>query len=394
MAVYAAEPLLSQTEAELLKTMEKLPPAQAVIQLQKAITPESSPALLFTLGAFFVKAGDKHAAQKAFMDAVHAYPDFHRARLNAAKLMIEAEDFPGAAKNLIYLISKPDSENTGILWLLLSQCHLRNNNPIAAEAAAKNAVALCPDDKNARLLLLQALANQNGRLSEAASVARQELLHNHQDPRLWSLWASAELENDNQLKALTILETARRFKAADSSMLATLLDLCISHERFKQATELAVFLLKDGKLSANQFSAAVNAIQDADIPEFSRKILSAAPETYLSNTVLARQAAIEGNPQQAEKIWRDTLSRNPLDGEALLSLASLLRNKGDYNQAADLLDRAEMLPSFKFRALLSHAQNAVASGNLRHALTFAVKAQQLQNSPELEDYIRQIKDSL
>ena len=190
-ACWADLPKLSSQEAELLKSIEQLPPEQAVRALEGKLPENASSAMLFSLGTLYYKANRLEQARKSFLQAVELAPDFDTARLNAVKVMMREQLHREAIPHLVRLLStKADAE----LWLLLAQCRLCLREYLAAEKAASAAIALKPEEKEAQLILLQALASQPGRLAEASTLARQLLNSTPNDSRLWSIWASAELE--------------------------------------------------------------------------------------------------------------------------------------------------------------------------------------------------------
>ncbi len=388
---WAELPKLSSQEAELLKSVEQLSPAQAVQAIEGKLPENAGAALLFSYGALCYKAGQLENARQSFLRAVELAPDFEAARLNAAKVMMREQLYAEAVPHLVMLLStKADAE----LWLLLAQCRLCLKEFLAAEKAASTAIALKPDAKEAQLILLQALASQPGRLPEASALARQLLKDAPTDSRLWSIWASAELEADHPNKAMDILETAKHFGAADIPMLETLLDLTINLNFAPQVSQLAMELHKQGKLSQQRAQATIAYLQDAKQPQLASTLL-AATASILPPKALAearfKQAAIEGDTMTAIRLLREALAKEPMDGNALLALADLLEDK---TEGDALLERALLLPEYKYQALLKLATRAIEVNRYPKALQFALQARQIKDTPELERFSNQIREAI
>lgn len=386
-----AQPLLSRQEAELLKRAEPLPPAQAVSLIEAELPEEAGAAMLFALGGLYYKAGRMAQARECFLRAAELAPEFGRARLNAAKLMmgdgLEAEAVPHLTK----LISSPGGEALHEIWLLLAQCRLAMGENLAAEKAASNAVALKPGQGGAELLLLRAIAAQPGRSQEAASLARSLLKGNPGEGRLWAVWASAELEQGRHDKAMEILEAARCFQAADQEMEETLLELAVSRNYAPLACRLALEMHGRGELPPRLAQATLACLQEDKRVTLARKLLDAAGGILPDGQRKAaerRQAALEGNANDAIRLLREALEQNPLDGEALLELADLPVGKGE---AEGLLERALLLPAYRHKALLKMANRAVDEGDYARALQCSLQARQMQDSPELERFVNQVR---
>ena len=388
---WAELPKLSSQEAELLKSVEQLPPEQAIQALEGKLPKNAGSALLFSYGALCYKAGQLEKARLSFLRAVELAPDFEAARLNAAKVMMREQLYAEAVPHLVTLLSaKADAE----LWLLLAQCRLCQKEFLAAEKAASAAIALKPEAKEAQLILLQALASQPGRLADASSLARQLLKGEPTDSRLWSLWASAELEAEHTNKAMDILETAKHFDATDIPMLETLLDLTINRNFAPQACQLAMELHKQGKLSSQHAQATIAYLQDAKQPQLARSLLDATASLLPEKTLAearSKQAALEGDTTTAIRLLREALAKEPMDGNALLALADLLEDK---TEGDALLECALLLPEYKYQALLKLATRAIEANRYPKALQFALQARQIKDTPELERFSNQIREAI
>ena len=80
-----------------------------------------------------------------------------------------------------------------------------------------------------------------------------------------------------------------------------------------------------------------------------------------------------------------------MDGNALLALADLLEDK---TEGDALLERALLLPDFKYHALLKLATRAIDSNHYPKALQFTLQARQIKDTPELERFSNQIREAI
>ena len=392
--IRAELPQLRSQEAELLKKIENLPPVQAIQYIEGHKPASPSAALCFSFGALYYQAELWEQARQSFLRAVELAPDFDAARLNAAKVMMREQLYQEAVPHLVHLLSGHPQNNIAELWLLLAQCRLKQGQPLAAEKAVSNAIAFNSETKEAQLLLLQAIAAQPGRLDEASSLARQLLKGTPRDSRLWSIWASAELEAEHPNKAMDILETAKMFAAADLPMQEALLDLTVNRGFAHQACQLALEMHDQGILTPKRAQTAIEYLQEAGQPHLARALLDATATILPENALVAarsKQAALEGDRQTAIRLLRETLVKEPLDGKALLILADLLEDKSEGDA---LLERALLLPEFKYHALLKLATRAVEAKRYPQALQFALQARQLKDTPELERFTNQIRNAI
>lgn len=287
----AAEPVLTPDEARLLKSVESLTPTDAVARLRTVKAP--SPAILFAIGSALARAGEQRAAAEAFLAAATAMPGFGRARLNAAKLFMRLDEYKQAAAQLLRLADGMGTDMDagagagaapGEVWLLLAQCHLRNGDLLAAEAAAACAVALRPADCNAALLWMQALAALPDGLPRAAVIARQLLAQSPTDTTCWRLCAAAEITQEHYQRAMDILETAGRFGADDPQMRLSLLELMLQRNITGPAVKLALSLLADNNMTPELFvlslrtcrenrdTTSATKLLDALTPDFAKRL--------------------------------------------------------------------------------------------------------------------------
>lgn len=398
LVLHGAEPVLNEAEDALLKRAEGLAPAAAAALIAAATVPDSSAALPFARGVRLLQAGDQTGALQAFRDACDRLPAFHRARLNVAKMLISETEYAAAAAELRRLLALEHGLDAGELWFLLAQCNLQAGQALAAEAACRQAVIWRPDDGACRLLLIQALAEQ-GRLNDAAVLARQEVLKETAESWLWGVIANAELQAGNTRQAMAVLELARRFAASNDSMQQALFELFLSEKLYRlAAAQLAGGAVSGAATPVGLLLHGAQALLDAGAANEARRVLAklvdgseltAAQRTQLGR-LRAQLAVLSGDAAGAKEHLRQVLSADPLDGEALMALGRLHQDESHYADAVACFERALLLPAQTWEARVALARTAMAMEQWDLALQQLQDAQKLKATPELDESIRQV----
>ena len=202
---------VTAAESQLLERLRGLPPEQAEQELQTALTPASSPALRYTAAYLACRLGNYPLAEARLRRLLADHPDFPRARLLLAQTLAALHRHQEAAAILRELLSRPrDDEPRHTLWALLAQSLLELGQPLPAETAIRNAIALAPEPQDAyRRLLLGALLDQR-RGEEAATLARQLLRNAPADTPLWLIVIQRELDLSHHDRAAALAELAIR----------------------------------------------------------------------------------------------------------------------------------------------------------------------------------------
>jgi tetratricopeptide (TPR) repeat protein len=404
-----SEPRVTPVEAQLLAKAEQLAGSDAfaaVSLLQGAVKQQASAALLFSLGAYQTQTNDLPGAIASFADAVKILPDFRRARLNLAKLLMQSEQYAAALPHLQRLLAasagKPDAPaaaNLGKLWSLTGYCLLATRHATAAEAAYRNALVYQPDNSDTRLGLIQSLLSQENQRA-ARPLLREELAKNPHQGDLWKLLANAELKNERSDEALKLLECARQLGLADKGMILSIADLYLDRGMAEPALaayqEVAAFqnasperLLRgiDALLRLGHLQNASELIQTLE-----KSPLSLNEEQTVTLRILqARLAQGQDQPASARKIYLGLLEANPLNGKILLALGDLARDQKQFSQALIYYERAEPLPHYKVRALIGQAQVAVEQERFPQAAALLEQSLQLEESPHIRQYLQQIR---
>jgi tetratricopeptide (TPR) repeat protein len=395
----AGEPALQEAEAALLEKVAELPPAQAAAALLAATSADSSAALFFARGVFHLRAEENGAALAAFRAAYARAPDFHRARLNAAKLLLMQGDYEPAARELRALLATAQSSEPGELYSLLARCELARGQFLSAEAACRQALLWLPEDLSSRLLLIQALAEQ-GRLEDAALLARQEVLFRPGEAWLWGIIANADLQAGRRPEAMATLELARRFKVNTDTMQEALFDLFLSEKLYRMAAQQLENCSGNGEpapgallLRGAQELLAAGAEEEARrVAALINAGTALTPEEASAYARLQAELALRGgDAAAASSILRQTISENPLDANALIALGRLALDEGELLTAEDYFARALTLADSTQDAHMGLARVAMARENWPEALEQLQKLRKIAPSPELDESIRQLQ---
>ena len=99
-----------------------------------------------------------------------------------------------------------------------------------------------------------------------------------------------------------------------------------------------------------------------------------------------------GKRKDAEKILEDLIQKQPLDGEALLLSAKLAAENLDFAKASLRFERAAKIPDFEVDALIEHARVLVSTKNYQQAADLLERAQSLFPQPRVARYLKAINN--
>ena len=88
------------------------------------------------------------------------------------------------------------------------------------------------------------------------------------------------------------------------------------------------------------------------------------------------------------------MQRDPLNGEAQITLGDFYRDKDDYENAKFAYVAASKVDDHQWKALIALARLEVKERNYSQALAFLRRAQALDDRPFLTDYINQLEKAL
>ena len=220
-----AEPQVQPAELESLREvleLMKANPRAATVSLQQQVSPESSAALDFILANLEFQSGQLDSAQKNYEGALRKFPDFRRAHKNLGLLLVQRSDCASGLEHLTKAVELGDRD--GRNFGLIGFCYIDRGDPLAADAAYRNAILQEPGTRDWKLGLAQALISME-RHREAIALFDALLEENPADATAWLLQANAYVGVDQPLAAAVNLEAVRGMGAAQSSSLVLLGDI-------------------------------------------------------------------------------------------------------------------------------------------------------------------------
>ncbi len=400
-----SEPAIKQQELELLREvidLMKVNLPAATARLQAAQSPDSSAALDFILANLHFQAGALDQAQAAYEAAIGKFPDFRRAEKNLGLLLVQNQDFEGGAKHLARAIELGD--RGGRSYGLLGYCYLNLESYYAAEAAYRNAVMQDPASRDWKLGLARSLQAMQ-KHAEAAALYDGMIAENPEDAQAWMLQANAYLSLERTDAAAVNLEAVRMMGKAEPASLKLLGDIYLNQQQPWLARDAYVALIEmDG---GADFDAAVRAadllmrtqafaeagdVVDATRQRFDGKMSSDQQLELL--TLTARLARNQGNDKEAARLLESIVKRDGTRGDALLELAKYHQSIGQTERAIFLIERAENLEDWEYRALLEHAQIRVADREYAEAAALLRRALAIQSEPRVERFLASVESAM
>ncbi len=400
------EPEVTAAQAKILTEAEKLADAnlQAALELLNRIpTNQSGAAIEFARGVYYHQLDDIEQAMSAFQQAITTMPDFSRARWNLTQLLLQQGKYDAATEHLRKLLTAPAGREYEI-WKLLGYCFLSRDYPVEAETAYRNALIHSPIDLDARLGLIRAVLEQN-RLRDVETMIANALELAPDNADLWNLLAHCALQQENQTKALTTLESAYRMNLLNLDSRQTLASLYLARNLPEQAMKIYREIIADTPVppvpTLLQAATAMMQMQDDEATEeivqaIDQQAKSLTPEQMNQRQHLrAEIASRRGQPEQARQIYQEILRRQPLDGQALIKFANLLLNDNDSDSATAYFQRASRLPQFAADACVGLARSAVAKQDFQAAADWLKKALKIKpDNTAIKNYLQQVQAAI
>ena len=251
--------------------------------------------------------------------------------------------------------------------MLVAQIAEQSNDPAAAEAAYREAVAGAQHDfeRAAALRKLLLLYKRSGKLDEVVAEREKRVAANPKDVAALDLlvvaYTTVARDRDKALAALTRLAEAR----PDPATLRRLAAACQNAGRHKDAIATYQRLLEldpqNHAYYCEQLSQLHAATGDKDAAlAWAKKIVAKSPDSLYAATRLARLLVRLGHPQEAVAHYERAAAKATSDAErerTLLACANAAR-------AARLHDKAEAI----LRALARDSKSADHRAQAKRAL--------------------------
>lgn len=398
------EPQVNATElqllTEILDLMQKDPKA-AEARLGKEVGPDSSASLDFVLANLEFQNGESDAAKKHYEGAIGKFPDFRRAHKNLGLLLVQEGDFAEAAGHLAKAVELGDRD--GRNYGLLGFCYLNLERYLPAEQAYRSAVLQEPETKEWQLGLARSLLAMK-KFEDAVALFGSLIEADPENTTYWRLQANAYIGMDQPQAAAVDLEAVRVLGKAETSSLVLLGDIYMKSgmpDLAKSAYLEAIDRDQKGASFETAYRAADLLVRTRSYAQ-AKEILGSIERRYrdLSQdhrldllTLEAKVARAQGRGREAARMLEKVVDQDGTRGDALLELASCYKEKGNREKAIFLVERAENLAPFEYRALLEHAQLTVAARDYAKAAELLRRALQIKNEPRVESFLARVEDA-
>jgi tetratricopeptide (TPR) repeat protein len=394
------EPEMTEEEDALYQRVVLLVPTQpdfAMQLLENMMNGDqpASPAFDFALANLYFNNGRREDAEAHYRTAIKKYPTFLRAWTNLGILLYTAQRYPAAAEALSKAISLGDHD-AGTLGLM-GYCLAREGDPVAAEMAYLQALALAPENPD-WIEGLVTIYQDGKQYARAEPLARRLIQLKPKDTANWLLYANLLVVQDRKVEAAAVLETAASMNALDEDGLLQLGDLYAEQRFYKEATdEYEKAMAQNPKLGDRHAAAYAQGLIAEGRLDQAGQILQAMgtnlPPELRGVWLEARiDLLVAGaNWPEAQRAIAELLALDPLNGNALLRLGKVYRSKGDLPRSTFAFEQAYRLPGFTYAACLELSNLSLQSHNFDKSIQYIEKALSLQKSSDLQDYLIKLK---
>ena len=397
------EPRVTKEEVNILEKVrplmaENLPGAEEA--LRKAMKPDCSAILDYTLGGILFQQDKLIDAMVAFRKAVEKFPSFRRAYRNIGLISVRNQDFEGAigAFNKMIELGGADAYSYGLLGF----SHANRQDFQPAESAYRNALLLQPENIEWRLGLTRCVFKQ-GKFDDAAALLDVLITSYPDKADFWLLQAHTYLGMKQPMKAAMNLEAMDQLGKSTVDSLYTLGDIYLTESlpslaygayaravalkpeqpvarAMKSAEQLAS---RGGAGEARKLVESIRAAKGTTLDEAdTRKILKLDARLAL--------AANAGGADAAATL-EEVLKLDPLDGEALMLLAGHYASNGQPDKAMLYYERAAGIEQHAANARVRHAQIYVSQSRYPEAIQLLRQAQEIKPREDVARYLEQVE---
>lgn len=375
-------------------------PQRAAEILSSRITSESSAALDYTLANIYFQTGNPDRATENYKRAIQKFPNFRRAYMNLGILKIQQGEFEKALPHLLKTVELGGAD--GNLYGLIAFSHLNLGRSGQALPAYRMARMFAPYNKDWAMGEIQCLMNMS--VFDEAIVLLDELISRHpDDPSLLLLQANAFVGKQDLEQAVANLEMVRSMDAQTLSSLGLLADIYMNMEQPALALPIYLETLDFEELDRQrafriaQVLARVNAWDEvtAYINSFETRFsesLSDSERLKVLN-LKAEVALAENRESDAMELLQQVVRRDPLNGNALLLIASYHWRQNAYEEATIYFERAEKADNTEVEALIQHARMRVSMREFNRAVELLQRSQMLDPRSYVADYLEMVQQA-
>jgi tetratricopeptide (TPR) repeat protein len=315
---------------------------------------------------------------------------------------------------------------------MLGYCNFLQGNLFSAENALKTALTLDNTNKDVYQLLAQVLL-QESRYKEARAMFQEMIKANPNKEQWWMALVNTYLAENDLDNCVVSLEVLRHMKKAETQSLYLLGNIYLTRNMFDMATDVYCQAIAEGTLKSNKspetvkgdidsaldsaralagYSAFDQATRILNMIDTSYKVSKTDEQQMDILTIRSNVNIAQGKGEEAAKDLKQILERDPLNGDALNTLASFycelidvdidgktVRQPRDLQMAIMMLERAEDVNDnrIKLRAFTQHARLMVTSqdtDSLRKAVVLLKRAQEIEPTDGVEQYIQEIQKAI
>jgi tetratricopeptide (TPR) repeat protein len=396
------EPRIGPTERAVLEKVYPLlgsDPEGASRMLLEAKSAESSAIYDFVLGNLALQSDRWEEAEAHYREAVTRLPSYRRAWRNLGLIHARGQRHDEAIVSFTKMIELGGGDATSLGYL--ANAYLARHDYLAAEEAFCQALLLAPDNAQWRVGLARCVVKQE-KHEEAVALLGVLLEREPERKEFWLLQANAFLGMKQPLRAAENLEMVALLGQATPDTLVLLGDIYLNEGQLDLASSayLRAIELDPGQPpakplhAAEQLSARGAMSHAGTVAARIRATLGAAltPEEQQRLAKLeARVAVAEGDGGDAVRLLEEVVTRDPLDGEALLLVGQHYAQSGDAERAIVYLERAAGIDGFEAQAKLRHAQLLVGAAKYDEALPLLARVQELKPREQVARYIEQVE---
>lgn len=394
-------PSINREEAEVFKAVSEVAGkslSQASQILQEAITPDSSGAMDFALANFLLQQQQFPAAEAAFNKAIKKFPNFGRAYKNLGLTYIQQNNYKKALPNLTKALEILGGD--GGLFGLIGYCHLNNENYGPALDAYKFALVYEPNSRDWRLGQLKALQNLR-KFNDVEGLIYSYIQDNPDEPEFWLQQANAFIAQKKYAEAAANFEIVELMDASDTKMLVLLGDIYVNLDAAELALEPYEKALSTQEVEADDALQLAKTLSRRLDPEILKTFLDKIDGTYTDSlsdseeltflTLQAANALARNEKAEAMRMLSQVVAKDPLNGNALLTLGSYYYGEEDFEKALDYYSRAEKVGEVQVEALLGSARVLVKQSKYYDAINRLKQAQVINDQPFIAQYINTLQ---
>jgi len=397
------EPRIDKSEQFILREVVAKAENQledATVYLEGKITSKTSAALDFALGTMYYQLGRLTRSEQTYEQALKKFPSFLRARKNLGFVQLSLGKLMDASKNIAKAISLGEAD--GVSYVALGYCHLSLGRIVSAENAYRMGILLHPESIDARNGLVNCLLSTN-RYAEALALLDELLESKPNDLFCHKARASALQGLGREKEAVVALETLRRMNRLDASGTLSLGDLYHNLGLYEHSlSSYQQALAKKEKLSLPRYARVAKVLINRGSYEAGFKYLEEIQKIFGEgysdsdeHQIRMLQAEVRiatGKRKDAAAILEQLIQKQPLDGEALLLSAKLAAEELDFATAALRFERAAKLPDFEVQSLVEHARMLVNAKEYQEAADLLERAQTLSPQPRVARYLQAVNN--